>query len=178
MRYRDYYFPFALNPNTADDTQQVNNSNLDIDPMDLYRYPENLSNAIALIQNTLIDEEEEYIFYTYMSEIAPSEEEMQMITGIRNDEISHHHLFSKIYQDITETKAIQLNINRFVRPASYCEGLKRALLAEQQGIENSRQILYAMQTRIHINMMTEILEDEIRHATLFNYMYTKNDCHL
>ena len=178
MRYRDYYFPFAFDPNTAVDMQQVYNGNLYIDPMDIYRYPENLSNALALMQNTLIDDEEEYIFYTYMSEIAPSEEETQMITNIRNDEISHHHLFSKIYQDITETKAIQLNTNRFVRPSSYCEGLKKALLAEQQSIINCRQMLYAMQTRIHINMMTEIVADEIRHATLFNYMYAKNDCHL
>ncbi|HBD01414.1 MAG TPA: rubrerythrin, partial [Lachnoclostridium sp.] len=37
-------------------------------------------------------------------------------------------------------------------------------------------ILYAMQSRVHINMMIEIITDEIRHGILYNYLYAKNGC--
>ncbi|HCL01056.1 MAG TPA: rubrerythrin, partial [Lachnoclostridium phytofermentans] len=39
-----------------------------------------------------------------------------------------------------------------------------------------RQILFAMQDRIHINMLTEIITDEIRHGILYTYLYSKNNC--
>jgi rubrerythrin len=58
----------------------------------------------------------------------------------------------------------------------YCDGLKRALLGEQNAVAKYRQILYAMQTPIHINMVTEIITDEIRYGSLYNYLYSKNNC--
>lgn len=87
---------------------------------DIFIYPQNLSNALALIQQ------------------APGEQ--------------------------------------FIQPESYCAGLSRALLGEQNAVQRYRKILYAMQDRVHINMMTEIITDEIRHGILYNYLYTKNGC--
>ena len=34
-----------------------------------------------------------------------------------------------------------------------------------------------MQDRRHINMLTEIITDEIRHANLYNLLYSKNGCY-
>jgi hypothetical protein len=64
----------------------------------------------------------------------------------------------------------------FTPPVTYCQGLKRALLGEQNAVQKYRQIMYAMQTREHINMMLEIITDELRHGILYNYLYSKNGC--
>ena len=85
-------------------------------------------------------------------------------------------MFRQIYYDITGTMLPNVKEEEFVPPESYCDGLRRALLGEQNAVRKYRQILYAMQPRIHINMLTEIITDEIRHGILYNYLYSKNDC--
>lgn len=83
-------------------------------------------------------------------ENAPSEEEKETIKGIR---------------DVT-----------FDKPASYCEGLKRALKGEQNAVREYRRILYALQDRVQINILTGIITDEIRHGILYNYLFSGNGC--
>ncbi|MDP2891609.1 MAG: ferritin-like domain-containing protein, partial [Bacillota bacterium] len=53
---------------------------------------------------------------------------------------------------------------------------KQALMGEQNAVRKYRQVLFAMTDRRLINMITEIITDEIRHATLYNYLYAKNGC--
>lgn len=182
MRYRNYYFPFVLDLDTPVDMKQADSWQFPESSGNIYSYPENLANALALILQAVSGENEDSLFYTYLSEIAPSEEESQIISGIRDNEISHRHMFSQIHQDITGTGAVlpdaEQFVPQFVPPSSYCEGLKRAILGEQHAVQNYRQILFAMQTRIHINMLTEIITDEIRHGSLFNYLYARNGCNV
>jgi len=49
-------------------------------------------------------------------------------------------------------------------------------MGEQGAVEKYRKILFAMKERKHINMMTEIITDELRHLGLYNYLYAKNQC--
>lgn len=144
--------------------------------VNIFRFPENLPNALALIQQAVAGENEDRLFYTYLIENAPTNEDAQIITGIRNDEINHYNMFNRLYFDITGNTLHPLNGEQFTPPNSYCEGLKRALLGEQNAVRKYRQILYAMQTPVHINMLTEIITDEIRHGSLYNYLYAKNGC--
>ena len=58
----------------------------------------------------------------------------------------------------------------------YCEGIKMAIMGEQNAVRKYRKILYAMQERVEINILTEIITDEIRHGSLYNYLYSKNGC--
>lgn len=141
-----------------------------------FEYPGNLPYALVLIQQAVASEEENRTFYTYLIENAPTNDDGQMITGIRNNEISHINMFYKIYNDITGNNMPPLTVKQFVPPFTYCEGIKRAILAEQDDLQNYRKILYAMQTPVHINMLTEIITDEIRHGLLYNYLYSKNEC--
>jgi rubrerythrin len=64
----------------------------------------------------------------------------------------------------------------FEKPASYCEGVKRALKGEQNAVRKYRRILYALQDRVQINILTGIITDEIRHGILYSYLYSKNGC--
>jgi rubrerythrin len=141
-----------------------------------FTFPENLSNALNLIQKAVAGESEDRAFYSYLIDNAPDEEEKQIITEIRDNEISHYSLFQQIYYEITGEMVPKQNQEEFTPPATYCEGLKRSLLGEQNAVKNYRQIFYALQTRDHINMITEIITDEIRHGILYSYLYSKNGC--
>lgn len=143
---------------------------------EIFIYPQNLQNALALIQQALAGETEDRMFYSWLIENAPSEEDQQIISGIRDNEIGHYELFRQLYNELAGMAPQQVPGEQFVQPESYCDGLAHALLGEQNAVQKYRKILYAMQDRVHINMMTEIITDEIRHGILYNYLYAKNGC--
>lgn len=142
----------------------------------IFAYPENLQGALALIEQALSGEAEDRMFYTWLMERAPSKEDQQIISGIRDNEIGHYALFRQLYYELTGKVPLQVQGEPFTPPAHYCEGLARALLGEQNAVQKYRRILYAMQLRIHINVLTEIITDEIRHGILYSYLYAKNGC--
>lgn len=143
---------------------------------DIFAYPQNFQNALNLIQQALSGETEDRMFYSWLLENAPSDEDQQIITGIRDNEIGHYELFNQIYYELTGVMPPQAPGEQFIQPESYCAGLANALLGEQNAVQKYRKILYAMQDRVHINMMTEIITDEIRHGILYNYLFAKNGC--
>ncbi len=144
----------------------------------IFVYPENVPNALSLIEQALGGETEDRIFYGFLIENAPSEEDARIIDSIRQDEIKHYGLFRQIYYELTGEMTPESNEEEVEQPQSYCDGLKHALLGEQSAVSRYRQILYAMRSRIHINMLTEIMTDEIRHGLLYNYLYSKNGCNV
>lgn len=144
----------------------------------IFVYPENLPNALSLIEQALGGETEDRIFYGYLIENAPSDEDARIIDGIRQDEMKHYKLFQQLYYELTGEMAPKSNEEQFEKPKSYCDGLRHAILDEQSAVSRYRQILYAMQARVHINVLTEIITDEIRHGSLFNYLYSKNGCNV
>jgi rubrerythrin len=144
--------------------------------LDKFDYPENLSNAMELMQQALNGEVEDQMFYMWLISNAPSEEERQIIGSIRDDEMGHFELFRQIYYDLTGTSLRQNSEETFMEPESYCDGLARAIIGEQNAVREYRKILYAMQSRIHINMMIDIITDENRHGILYNYLFARNAC--
>ncbi len=146
------------------------------DPGNIFTYPQNLQGALALMLEAIAGEEEDREFYAWLVERAPTEEEKRIIRGIAEDELRHYGLFRQLYTEITGKEPPEVQGGTFTPPGSYCEGISRALLGEQNAVAKYRRILYAMQSRVHINMMTEIITDEIRHGSLYNYLYSKNNC--
>ena len=53
----------------------------------IFVYPENVPNALSLIEQALGGETEDRIFYGFLIENAPSEEDARIIDSIRQDEI-------------------------------------------------------------------------------------------
>lgn len=143
---------------------------------DPYSPPQNLPAALQLIAEAVTDEFEDRKFYNYLISIAPAQEDKDIITGIRNDEMKHFDLFRNIYSVLTDKMPPQPIQNEFKMPASYCAGLKQAMLGELAAVERYRKILFAMQERIQINMLTEIITDELRHGSFYNYLLLKNRC--
>ena len=141
----------------------------------------NQTEVLKLIREAVEGEKEDREFYEALKDMAASQEDMDIITGIRQNEMKHNRMFKDLYFELTgrniepETAMLPTgtaaeNLN------SYCDGLKKALMGEQRAVEKYRRILFAMTERKHINMMTEIITDELRHLGLYNYLYAKNGC--
>lgn len=143
---------------------------------DIYTYPSNLPGALQLITEAVKGEMEDRLFYEYLIGTAPKEEDKNIIRGIRDNEISHFGLFRQIYFELTGQMLPPPEKALFSQPETYCHGIKGALMGEQNAVVKYRKILFAMQNRRHINMLTEIITDEIRHGILYNYLYSKNSC--
>lgn len=142
----------------------------------IFLYPQNYESALFLIQQAVAGENEDRLFYSFLIANAPNEEDRQIITGIRENEISHNGWFRQLYQELTGNPVPEVSGEEFTPPEDFCDGLSKALLGEQNAVAKYRQILYAMQDRAHINMLTQIITDEIRHGILYSYLFTKNGC--
>jgi rubrerythrin len=143
---------------------------------DPYDINTNLREALRLIENALKGETEDKLFYQYLISVAQSADDKNVISGIRDDEMKHYQLFRQLYQELTGNIPGAAADTAFEKPASYCAGLRKALMGEQNAVTFYRRILYAMKHRKHINIMTEIITDELRHLGLYNYLFAKNKC--
>jgi rubrerythrin len=143
---------------------------------EIYSYPQNLAPALKLIEEAVSGENEDRLFYQYLIDKAPTEQDKEIIRGIRENEITHAGLFRQIYSQITGRMLPIPEEKPAEFPASYCEGLQKALLGEEEAVKKYRRILFAMQNRVHINMLTEIITDELRHGTFYAYLLARNNC--
>ncbi|QVK16870.1 ferritin-like domain-containing protein [Mycoplasmatota bacterium] len=141
-----------------------------------YTHPKNYQKGLELIRNTLGGERKDELFYNYLVSVAPTEEANQIVSSIRDDEIRHNKMFRTIYYQLTGQVLPHGLDEPFDKPKSYCEGLKQALMGELSAVQKYRQILFAMENRVHINMLTEIITDELRHSGLYNLLMTLGNC--
>lgn len=144
--------------------------------LEQYTYPQNMPSALKLLQEAVAGETEDRLFYQYLIDNAPSVEDKEIITGIRDDEISHFELFRYVYYQLTGQTLPPPQPSTLMAPATYCDGIAKAIRGEQNAVRKYRQILFALQDRQLINILTGIITDEIRHGSLYNYLYTKNGC--
>ena len=143
---------------------------------DPYSYPQNLPAALLLIRNAVNGEREDELFYDYLISVAPTEEDKNVIRSIRDDERKHFKMFRQIYYELTGQIIPPTQDVEFEKPKSYCAGIQKALFGELGAVERYRKILFALQDRRHINMLTEIITDEIKHSSKYNFLYSKNNC--
>ena len=145
-------------------------------PMPTPIAPNDLQLALELIKEALAGETEDRLFYEYLISTAPSEEDKNIIKGIRDNEIKHFGMFRELYKELTGQMPPSVAQTEFAKPSSYCEGLKMAIMGEQRAVEKYRKSLFVLTNRDQINNMVEIITDELRHGILYNYLYSKNKC--
>lgn len=163
----------AMTPVKSEDMSGIPEGTPDLS---IYTYPGNVPGALALLQLSVAGETADSMFYRYLIENAPTQEDREIITGIRDDEMGHFGLIRQVYFQLTgQTLPPPQNVT-FEKPASYCHGLMMAIRGEQNAVVKYRQILFALQDRTLINILTAIMTDEIRHSILYNYLYSKNGC--
>ncbi|EFM11164.1 conserved hypothetical protein [Paenibacillus curdlanolyticus YK9] len=129
-----------------------------------------LQEALALVKQAVQGEREDELFYDYLISVAPTKEERDMITSIRNDERKHNQMFRHIYKDLTGQDIVTPQNVAFDKPQSYIDGIKKAFFGELSAVERYRDIRAGMPSRYYRDMVFEILTDEQKHAAKYTYI--------
>lgn len=137
-------------------------------------YNPQLQEALVGVKEAVQGEREDELFYDYLISVAPTREEKDIIVSIRDDERKHNRLFRKIYKDFTGMKVPPGGEETFEKPKSYLEGIKKALFGELRAVEKYRAIRRALPMGPYRDVLFEIITDEIKHSSKYNYLFTLN----
>lgn len=130
--------------------------------------------ALGLIEEAVQDERSDELFYDYLISVAPTQEEKNIIASIRDDERNHRKWFREIYEYYTDEEIISKNDEEFVKPLSYLDGISKAVFGELGALEKYRFIREGLPDRLYRDTVFRILTDEMKHATKYNYILSKN----
>jgi rubrerythrin len=137
-------------------------------------YDNALQKSLNLIKEAVHGEREDELFYDYLISVAPSKEEKDIIASIRDDERKHNVMFRRIYKAFTGMAVPSGVEETFQKPSSYLDGIKRALFGELKAVEKYREIRKGLPMRPYRDVLFEIITDELKHASKYNYLYTTN----
>lgn len=118
-------------------------------------------------------EAEARLYYEKLMQMAPNQQEADIIRHFFEDETKHFHNFSMLYRMITGTCPV---LPPIAAPTitNYVEGIEQAILDELEAYDFYRDIYLASSNHMVRNIFLEAFTDESEHATHLNYLYTKN----
>lgn len=139
-------------------------------PYHMQKPYKSLDEALLLVKAAVQGEREDELFYDYLISTAPTQEEKNIITSIRDDERKHNKYFREIYSFYTKQNLpAQTNVS-FEKPKSYIEGIAKAKFGELAAVERYRDIKAGLTTEYYKDMVFEILTDELKHAHKYDYI--------
>ncbi|WP_027415115.1 ferritin-like domain-containing protein [Aneurinibacillus terranovensis] len=112
--------------------------------------------------------------YKQLAKMAHNDEEKNRILEIRQDEIRHYQVFSKIYMSLTGFHPNPQITEQC--PNDYKSGLQFALKDEQQTVDFYLTIADKTQDTNIKDRFRRAAADEQNHAVWFLYYYTKLCC--
>lgn len=133
-----------------------------------------LNTALGLMRDAVQGEKEDELKYNFLIENAPTQEEKDIITSIRDDERLHRQWYRDIYKYYTNEEIGSSNSEEFTEPDSYLEGIKSSIFGELSTMEKYRVIREGLPSRFYRDIVFRILTDEMKHATKYNYILTIN----
>ncbi|WP_111928552.1 ferritin-like domain-containing protein [Clostridium tertium] len=134
-----------------------------------------LSLALDEIRKAVQGEREDELFYDYLISLAPTKDEKEIIESIRNDERKHNQLFRKIYKDFTGNEINTMNEENLKKPSSFMDGIRTALFGELKAVDKYKAIRRAFPIGAYKDMLFDIIMDELKHASKYNYLFTLNN---
>lgn len=134
-----------------------------------------LSLALDEIRKAVQGEREDELFYDYLISLAPTKDEKEIIESIRNDERKHNQLFRKIYKDFTGNEINTMNEENLKKPSSFMDGIRTALFGELKAVDKYKSIRRALPIGAYKDMLFDIIMDELKHASKYNYLFTLNN---
>jgi len=140
-------------------------------------HPQNAyAGALALMEEAIEDERGDELFYGCLLEMAPSRQQRSIIAAIIDDEAKHQNMFRQIYCELTGKTVFPTAPERPEPPENLLTGIQMALFGELQAVEKYRKILFGLEAATFRNMVIEIITDEIKHASKWNFLSTLNAC--
>lgn len=110
--------------------------------------------------------------YEKLAKMAPNEAERKRILEIREDEIKHFQVFTKIYINLTGYQPIPKVTEKC--PDSYKAGLEFAIVDEQKTVDFYLETADGATDRLVRKAFRRAAADEQNHAVWFLYYFVKN----
>lgn len=129
-----------------------------------------MAKSYKALEEAIENEREDELFYDYLLSLAPTKEEKDIITSIRDDERKHYKYFKEIYSYYTRKSSLLPNYITFERPQSYIAGVRKAKFGELGAVERYRDIMASLPDRYYRDMVFEIITDELKHAHKYDYI--------
>lgn len=160
-----YYNPFYQNQPESGDEQ------ISITPMDMGQMPLTSDiNLLSDVAQSIILEAHAYNFYQRLAELAPNEQNRQIIFRIQRDEAKHYHWFTMI---LRRMGAPQPQIPIGALPQEFEVGVRTAILNELEAASFYQDIAYRSTDHMTQMHFMHASHDEQRHALWFEYMLIK-----
>lgn len=138
------------------------------------QHEEGMQTVLRLTQEAIADERHDELFYDYLLSVAPTDQEKEVITGIQSDERKHRSSFRQMYTQLTgQRPPLTGEEESFQKPDSYLDGIEIALMGELKAFEKYRVIYKYIPARYR-DTIFEIMTDEMKHASYYNWLYAKN----
>jgi rubrerythrin len=137
-----------------------------------------LEKSLEGIKAAVQGEREDELFYDYLISVAPTDDEKSIIASIRDDERGHNKMFRQIYKSITGVDVPTVEDEEFVKPISYLDGIKKALFGELSAVERYREIRRGLPSTMYRDILFNIITDEIKHSSKYNYLFTLNSTNM
>lgn len=134
-----------------------------------------LNTALNLIREAVQGERADEKKYNFLIENAPTQEEKDIITSIRDDERLHRQWYKDIYKYYTNEEIDSSNGEEFIKPDLYLDGIKSSIFGELSTMEKYRIIREGLPSKFYRDIVFRILTDEMKHATKYNYILTINN---
>jgi len=132
--------------------------------------------CLNLIRNGVYAEYHNRMLYEYLLNNTPDEENKNILTGIHNEETAHGKLLRQLYFNLAGQTLPPPKKGSFSPPASYCDGLSRALNRKREAIARSHQTAWCLSNINQAMRMADIASDEMRHSLLYLYLYRNSQC--
>lgn len=145
----------------------------------IYPNPIQLQNSINMIGKSIESEKKDSQFYQWLIDNIPTSNLSsrqannirKTIESIRDDELRHNKMYKDMYYQITGEK-ITPEEEEFIPPANFKIGVENALMGELEAVKKYREIMEGLPSLYYRDIVFSILSDELRHASLYNYIYT------
>lgn len=144
---------------------------------DNYPSPIQLENAIYTIGNSVESEEIINRYYQWLidnipeSELTPGQNDRirNILETIQQDKINHNRILKNIYYELTG-KVVTIVEKEFAEPKDFKMEIMYEYIRALEGIQKYRHVMFGMPNLSYRDLIYIIISDEIRHASLYNYI--------
>lgn len=133
-----------------------------------------LNAALEQVKSSIGDEKKDELFYEQLINMAPDENSRDIISSIRDDEKKHNEILRFVYSNITGEVLESPDEKITLDEMTYIDSLEKAFLGEIAAVKKYRRIMGAMPNSKMHTLLMAIMTDEIRHASLYNYLIHKS----
>lgn len=130
--------------------------------------------ALELMRNAVQGERNDELFYDQLIKLAPNQEQVDVITSIRNDERGHNQMFRQMYRELTGHEVTGVSNEALENVNSYIAGLQQAFQGELSAVEKYRKIWFGLPYGIYKDTLYGIILDEQKHAAKYNNLLIQN----